>query len=73
GGMGEAGRTLVPRSSFRMLQPLYTLGPAPEPNLTVLGSRNLPDAFKSFCAKVSMDTSAVQSENDDLMRPHWGD
>lgn len=73
GGMGEDGRTLVTKSSFRMLNTLYTLGPSPEPNLTILWSTKLPEAFKKFCAKVSKDTDSIQYENDDLMRPIYGD
>jgi len=73
GGIGTDGRPLVTRTSFRFLQTLYNLGPAPEPNLTVLWSPQLPFAFKEFCAQVSIDTSAVQYESDDLLRPHTGD
>ena len=73
GGMGLDGRTLVTRSSFRILHTLYNLGPAPEPNLTVLWSVCLPEPFKKFCAKVSIDTSSIQYESDDIMREVWGD
>ncbi|KJR39711.1 formate C-acetyltransferase [Vibrio navarrensis] len=69
GGMGLDGRTLVTRSNFRFLNSLYTMGPSPEPNITVLWSEQLPEGFKKFCAKVSIDTSSIQYENDDLMRP----
>ncbi|QBJ76610.1 formate C-acetyltransferase [Clostridium chauvoei] len=72
-GMGLDGRALVTKNSFRILNTLYTLGPSPEPNLTVLWSTKLPQGFKDFCSKVSIDTSSVQYENDDLMKPYWGD
>ena len=73
GGMGVDGRTLVTKSTFRMLNTLYTLGSSPEPNLTVLWSTSLPENFKKFCAQVSIDTDSIQYENDDVMRPHYGD
>jgi formate C-acetyltransferase len=73
GGIGEDGRPLVTRTAFRFLQTLYNLGPAPEPNLTVLWSDALPEGFKTFCARVSIDTSAIQYESDALIRDSWGD
>ena len=73
GGMGEDGRTLVSKNCFRMLNTLYTLGSSPEPNLTILWSTALPAPFKAFCAKVSADTDSIQYENDDVMRPLYGD
>ena len=73
GGVGEDGRPLVTKSSFRILNTLYNLKPSAEPNLTVLWSEALPEEFKKYCAKVSCDTDAIQYENDDLMRPQFGD
>ena len=73
GGMGEDGRSLVTKNSFRLLNTLYTLGSSPEPNITILWSTALPESFKRFCAKVSVDTDSIQYENDDVMRPIYGD
>jgi formate C-acetyltransferase len=73
GGMGDDGRTLVTKTSFRFLQTLYNLGPAPEPNLTIWYSPRLPDGFRSFTAKVAIDTSSIQFESDEIMRRSWGD
>jgi formate C-acetyltransferase len=73
GGMGDDGRSLVTKTSFRFLQTLYNLGPAPEPNLTIWYSPRLPDGFRSFSAKVAIDTSSIQFESDEIMRSAWGD
>jgi formate C-acetyltransferase len=73
GGMGDDGRSLVTRSSFRVLQTLYNLGPAPEPNLTIWYSPRLPDGFRRFAARVAIDTSSLQFESDETMRRAWGD
>ncbi len=73
GGMGDDGRSLVTKCSFRMLQTLYNLGPAPEPNLTIWYSARMPDGFRRFASKVAIDTSALQFESDEIMRRTWGD
>jgi formate C-acetyltransferase len=73
GGMGDDGRSLVTKSSFRMLQTLYNLGPGPEPNLTIWYSARMPDGFRNFASKVAIDTSSLQFESDEIMRRTWGD
>jgi formate C-acetyltransferase len=73
GGMGDDGRSLVTKTSFRLLQTLYNLGPAPEPNLTIWYSPRMPDGFRRFAAKVAIDTSSIQFESDEIMRRAWGD
>jgi len=73
GGMGDDGRTLVTKSSFRFLNTLYTLGPAPEPNLTIWYSPKMPDGFRSYASKVAIETSSIQFESDEMMRRAWGD
>ena len=73
GGMGDDGRSLVTKTSYRLLHTLYNLGPAPEPNLTIWYSPRLPDAFRSFAAKVAIETSSIQFESDEIMRRSWGD
>src|SRR5215510_9182413 len=73
GGMGDDGRSLVTKTSFRILQTLYNLGPAPEPNLTIWYSARMPDGFRRFAAKVAIDTSSLQFESDEIMRQAWGD
>ncbi|WIK64340.1 pyruvate formate lyase family protein [Gleimia hominis] len=72
-GFGEDGRTLVTKTSFRLLQTLMNLGPAPEPNITIFWNENLPEGYKRFCARVSIETSSIQYEADDQIRSHWGD
>ena len=72
-GFGDDGRTLVTKTSFRLLQTLVNLGPAPEPNITIFWDENLPRGYKEFCARISIETSSIQYESDPQIRAHWGD